>query len=558
MILRLGLVLALSIVVAGCSCRDEGSHEPPAPVFPQIDGAAVRAIDADTLRETVADLSSDRFAGRGPSSEGDRLAREYIGDRLREAGCRPGGRRDSWEQPIDLVGITSRMPETWSFRDARGAAQAVTRHDEYIGVAGTQRERVDIEDAEVVFAGYGIVAPEEQWDDFKGADLRGKILLMLNNDPDWDDGLFAGKRRLYYGRWRYKYESAARRGAVGAILIHTTESAGYPWQVVQTSWTGEQFALPAGDEPRLGLEAWLTEQAAARLVAHSGHDLAQLVAQARSRDFRPVPLGLTTSIAFDVELDRGSRTANVLGMRPGRDPALRDEYVVYTAHHDHLGIGEPDADGDRIYNGARDNAAGVATVLGVARAFAALPVPPRRSVLFLLVGAEEQGLLGSRYYAEHPTVHPGKLAADINVDSPNVFGRTRDVAIIGRGKSTLEDLLAAAAKLQGRVVVDEPFPDKGYYYRSDQFNFAKIGVPALYFKAGTELLGRPAGAGREIEDRWRAQRYHQPSDVIYDEWNFDGLVEDARLAFLVGYAAAEAPEPPSWVPGDEFEDIRAR
>ncbi len=530
-----------------------------APQFELPPGAqdAAEAIDVATLHSVIETLSSDDFEGRGPSTEGDRRTRETIGNFLRDLGFEPGSPGGTWQQQLGLVGITSHMPKTWTVR-AGDKTLDLAWWDEYIASSGVQEERVGIDDAEIVFVGYGITAPEENWDDYKGADLNGKILLMLNNDPDWDPEMFAGTRRLYYGRWTYKYESAARQGAVGAVIIHTTPSAGYGFQVVQSGWTGEQFELPAEDEPRVRLTGWVTEDAARKLVQLAGHDLDALVESARSRDFRPVDLGLRTSIAFENTLNRGSKSGNVAGLLRGSDPQLAKEIVVYTAHHDHLGIGEPDDDGDRIYNGARDNASGVAAILAVGKAFAALPERPRRSILILAVGAEEQGLLGSKYFATHPTVHPGLIAANINLDSPNVFGRTTDVAVIGRGKSQLEDLLEAAAALQGRVVVDEPFPDKGYYYRSDQFNFAKIGVPALYFKNGTNFRGRAPEWGVEMEDTWRAERYHQPSDEIYDAWDLAGLVEDAQLAFYVGLAVANADAPPSWKPGDEFEAIRER
>ena len=517
--------------------------------------AAAAAIQARTLAEVVTALADDELRGRGPSTDGDRLARHYLAKFLEDAGFEPGGPGGDWEQPVGLVSLTSEMPESWSFHGG-GAELELAWWDDYVATSGVQEEVVEIADAEIVFVGYGITAPEEDWDDFKGADLDGKIVLILNNDPDWEPGLFAGTRRLYYGRWTYKYESAARQGAAGAIIIHTAASAGYPFQVVQGGWSGEQFELPTGAGERLRLNAWVTEEAARNLVALGGHDLETLTQSARSRDFRPVPLGVSTSLRFTNDVRSDSETANVLGLLPGRDPELRDEVVIYTAHHDHLGVGRPDDSGDAIYNGARDNASGVATVLSVARAFAALEQRPRRSILMLLVGAEEQGLLGSRYFAANPTVHPGKMAANLNFDSANIFGPARDVAVIGRGKSSLEDLLESAAALQNRVVVDEPFPDKGYYYRSDQFNLAKIGVPALYFKAGTDLIGRPPGWCREAEDRWRAERYHQPSDEIYEEWNFAGMVEDARLAFWVGLAVAEADNLPTWRPGDEFESIR--
>ncbi len=348
----------------------------------------------------------------------------------------------------------------------------------------------------MVFVGYGIQAPEFGWDDFKGQDLKGKVLLMLNNDPDWDPQLFGGDTRLYYGRWSYKYESAARQGAAGAIIIHTTPSAGYPFQVVQSSWSGEQVELPAADEPRIQVKGWLTEDASRELAKLAGQDLDQLVQAAKSKDFKPVSLGVTTSFDFKNKLNRSS-TANVYGVLKGSDPKLSEEYVIYTAHHDHLGVGEPNAEGDKIYNGAMDNASGVAQVLAIGKAFKAMPQPPKRSIMLLLVAAEEQGLLGSKYYAEHPTVPPGKIAANINIDGGNIFGRAKDIVYVGKGKSTIDDYVDAIAPMQGRVVTPDQFPDRGFFYRSDQFNFAKIGVPALYLDAGTDFIGKPAGWGKE-------------------------------------------------------------
>jgi Zn-dependent M28 family amino/carboxypeptidase len=386
--------------------------------------------------------------------------------------------------------------------------------------------------------------------------VRGKVLLVLNNDPDWDPKLFAGKTRLYYGRWDYKYASAARQGAAAAIIVHTQPSAGYPWQVVQSSWSGEQFELPDdGGAPRLQMSAWVTEAAARRLVALGGRNLDRLVKAARRRDFRPVPLGVTTSLAFPVAL-KAKRTANVLGLLPGSDPALRDEVVIYTAHHDHLGVGEPDSTGDGIYNGALDNAAGVAQMLAIARAYTALPRPPRRSLLFLAVGTEESGLLGSEFYAKHPTFPPGRMAANLNIDGANIWGRTRDLTMIGYGKSTLDRIAEAVAARQGRRVVADQFPDRGYFYRSDQFNFAKLGVPAFYFDSGTDFIGRSAGWGKEQIEAWEARQYHQPSDELDATWNLEGAVDDARALFLCGLAVAQGDSLPDWNPGDEFEAAR--
>ena len=517
---------------------------------------AESSIVAGSILEDVEVLAGDDFEGRGPGSAGDRKTRAYLVERREALGYEPGMPDGAWEQPIPIVGMTARMPATWTFRGPDGAHASMAWWDEYIASSGVQQERAGFDDAEVVFVGYGIEAPEEGWDDFKGADLRGKVLLMLNNDPDWDPELFGGVRRLYYGRWTYKYESAARHGAVGAILIHAEPSAGYGWNVVQTSWTGPQFELPARDEARIIAPAWMTEPAARRLVALAGRDLDDLVAAARTREFRPVELGVRTSLRFTVGIERGE-TANVAGLLRGSDPERADQLVVYTAHHDHLGVGEPDATGDAIYNGAVDNATGVAQVLAIAEAFTRLPEPPPRSVLILPVAAEEQGLLGSRYFARHPPVHPARIAANINIDGGNIWGRTEDVAVIGEGKSDLEELLARFAARQGRVVVGEPDPDKGYYYRSDQLNFAKIGVPALYFKSGTRFRDRPPGWGADVSDAWRRTVYHQPSDEVRADWDLSGMVEDARLAFAVGLAVAEADRLPAWVDGDEFAPARA-
>ena len=560
--LYLPCLAVMVFFVTGCDGEGAGvPHRGSAPEFslqlPAGADEAANAIDEASLRSIVEALSSDEMAGRGPADDGDRAARAYIVDFLASLGARPGAADGSWEQPLGLVSVNATMPRNWSFRSADETVD-LTWWDEYVATSAVQDDRASIQDAELVFVGYGITAPEENWDDYKGANLDGKVLLMLNNDPDWDPGLFAGERRLYYGRWTYKYESASRQGAVGAIIIHTTASAGYGFTVVQNGWSGPQFQLPAEDGPTIRFEGWATADAARRLVALAGYELDDLVEQAKTRDFKPIPLGITTSLSFTNEIDAAALSANVLGLIPGSDPQLSDELVVYTAHHDHLGVAKPDEDGDAIYNGARDNASGCAMVLAIAKAFSVLPEPPRRSILILLVGAEEQGLLGSKLYAANPTVHPGRIAANINHDSAAIFGRTRDVAVIGKGKSDLEELLVQAAARQDRVVVAEPFPDKGYYYRSDQFNFAKIGVPALYFKAGTDFVEHGNAWGREIEDRWRAERYHQPGDEIYEEWDFGGMVDDARLSFWVGLHVANADTLPGWKPGDEFESVRTR
>jgi Zn-dependent M28 family amino/carboxypeptidase len=554
----LSVLVISSIAFAACK-RQEPAPAPepqsaqPAP-FTSEEKTAADQISADYLRDQITKFSSDEFEGRGPATPADTKARDYLVEQLKQIGFAPGGADGGWQQSFEVVGVTAQMPKQWSFRKG-GKTASFKWWDQFIAGSGVQSEKGSIKNAEVVFVGYGIQAPEYGWDDFKGQDLKGKVLLMLNNDPDWDPALFAGKTRLYYGRWVYKYESAARQGAAGAIIIHTTPSAGYPFQVVQSSWTGEQVAVPAESEPRIQAKTWMTEAASRELVKFAGQDLDQLIAAAKSKDFKPVPLGVTTSLDFKNKLHR-STTANVYGVLKGSDPKLSQEYVIYSAHHDHLGVGAPDAKGDKIYNGAMDNASGVAQLLAIGKAFKALPTPPKRSVMLLFVAGEEQGLLGSKYYAAHPTVAPGKIAANINFDGGNIWGRAKDIVYVGKGKSTLDSYVEAIAQAQDRTVTADQFPDRGYFYRSDQFSFAKIGVPALYLDTGTDFIGKPAGWGKEQIERYEANNYHQPSDEINASWNFDGMIEDAQLGFHVGVNVANAPQMPTWVPGDEFEAAR--
>ena len=525
----------------------------PSPVPPAAE-VAVAAVSPDFLSSRIKELSDDRYGGRGPATAGDNLARKWIAAQMQSLGLEPGGVNDSYEQPFEIIGIDAKFPASWHFA-AGDAALDLTLRDDYVATAGMQKPSGGFRDAEVVFVGYGIQAPEYRWDDFKGMDLKGKVLLMLNNDPDWDDALFAGKTRLYYGRWEYKYESAARHGAVAAIIIHTTPSAGYPFQVLQTSNSGEAFELPAGKEPRLQVNAWVTEDKARELARLGGQDLAKLVEAAKSRDFRPVPLGVKTSMAFSSTISKKA-TANVAGLLRGTDPKLGHEVVIYSAHHDHLGTGEPDARGDRIYNGAIDNASGVAQVLAVAKAFRALPERPRRSVLFLMVAAEEQDMLGSRYYAAHPTFAAGRIAANFNVDEGNVYGRAVDIQFIGKGKSTLDPVIEKYAAYQDRVVKPDQMPDRGYYYRSDQFAFAKVGIPAYYSEKALEFKGKPPGWGKERIEDYEAHRYHQPSDEFDPSWNYEGMIEDVQLLFWAGLEVANTDAMPAWTPGDEFEAAR--
>jgi Zn-dependent M28 family amino/carboxypeptidase len=517
---------------------------------------AAAAVRAQRLRADVRFLSSDLLEGRAPGTRGDRLAREYIAARFEAIGLEPAI-GSNWEQPVELVGVTSHAPDELRVtRDSQAASLRL--RDDYIAYAGSADAEVRVLDAEIVFVGYGIVAPEHSWDDYKGADLRGKVLLVMNNDPQSDPGLFAGKRRLFYGRWDYKYLMAAAHGAMGAIVIHTNASAGYSWSVVQNSWSGEQLSLPASDEAVLPLKAWATEDACRRIARLAGQDLDALRASAETREFRPVPLGVRLSAVLKNEVVRRA-SANVVGRWPGSDASgLAKEAVIYTAHHDHYGV-QPQASGEpAVYNGALDNAAGVATLLAVAEAFAALPERPARTILFASVTAEEQGLLGSQYLAQHLPLPRGLVAANVNIDGASIWGRTRDVPVIGLGKSSLDDWIRAIAEMQGRRVVPEAFPDKGSYYRSDHLSFARLGVPAAYLDAGTEIVGQPPELGRERRQAWQEAHYHQPSDDLTPDWSFEGVVEDARLLFLLGVKVANAPRAPEWRPGDEFEAARRK
>ncbi|MDH3415802.1 MAG: M28 family peptidase [Gammaproteobacteria bacterium] len=543
-------VIAVLIALAACT-----REEPATASDGNVAGEdAAKEITDEFIREIIAEISSDAYEGRGPGSAGDVKARQYLAGRLAELGLLPGAADGTWEQRFDLVGVNSHQPARWKFEGA-GSSLTIKQWDDFIVSSGVQKDRSEVSGAEVVFVGYGIQAPEFDWDDYAGVDVTGKVVLVMNNDPDWDPDLFAGDTRLWYGRWDYKQQKAAQMGAVGTIIIHTTPSAGYPFQVLQNSGAGAQFELPAGDAPRSQFNAWLAEDAARKLVALAGKDLDVLREAAYNRDFEPVALGVTTSIAMDVEITR-VQSANVLGLIPGSDPVLKDEVVIYSAHHDHLGIGPANDEGDTIYNGAMDNASGVAEVIAMAKAFKSLAVAPRRSILFALVGAEEQGLIGSEWFAANPTFAPGKIAANLNYDGGNIWGETHDVTYIGLGKSSIDQIVKLLLSEQGRVVKPDQFPDKGYFYRSDQFSFAKIGVPAVYLDPGTDFVDRPPEWGKQQVDFYTEVHYHQPSDEYDPNWNFEGMIEDARIGFWIGLAIANADDMPVWNEGDEFEAAR--
>jgi Zn-dependent M28 family amino/carboxypeptidase len=519
-------------------------------------------IDQNALHGNLLFLADDLLEGRGPGSKGDSIAQLYLESQFRRMGLSPIPSIKSYRQKFPMLGLTSQPSKSWKINPPKNGptkeAEAVEFQffKDYIAVAGRPKPKIEINNAEIVFVGYGIQAPEYQWDDFKGVDLKGKMLLMMNNDPESDPNLFAGARRLYYGRWDYKYESAARQGAAGAIIIHTTPSAGYPFTVIETSWTGEQFELQDSSAPRMDMKGWMTNDATAKLVAHAGLELDTLRAKAESRDFRPIPLGVTLSTSIECDI-REKSTANVLSVLPGNDAKLGSEYVVVMAHHDHIGMAsDRDGRGDNIYNGAIDNASGTAALLAIAQAITESGFRPKRSIVFAAVGAEEQGLLGSKYFAEHPPVPNGKQSAVVNIDGINFLGPTKDVNVIGFGKSSLDKLVGTVAKYQGRVVVPDKEPSKGFYYRSDQFSLAKVGVPGVYLHSGHVVVGKPDGWGKEQLDAWTEKHYHQRSDEYDPKWDLSGAVLDVQLLFHVGWMAANSEEMQSWTPGDEFEAAR--
>ncbi len=548
--------LIVSLALAQFSSFDAKAQEKVAAPTDN-EQAAATAINDAALRAHIRFLSDDLLEGRGPGTRGDQLAQRYIATQFEALGLKPAADNGSWYQPVPLVGTKTHPPATITFKHGDRSLELKYSLD-FMANAGRPAQQLGFRDAEVVFVGYGIVAPEYDWNDYKDVDLKGKVFLIMNNDPSDDPELFAGRRRLYYGRWDYKYAMAAKMGAVGAIIIHTTASAGYPYQVVQTSWAGEEFELEGQVGPRNEMNGWLTEAAARRLAKLGGHDLDQLRAAAEHRKFRPIALGSTLSIDLRCE-SRKQKTANVLGLLEGSDPERKREVIIYMAHHDHIGMSATrDERGDNIYNGAIDNASGVAALLATARAYTQLKKRPARSILFAAVGAEEQGLLGSEYLAAHPPVPAGYLAAIMNIDGLNFYGRTRDVNVIGHGKSDLDRLVGAVARWQDRHVTPDRFPDRGFYYRSDQFSLAKVGVPGVYLHAGIDVIGKPAGWGQQQREDWEATNYHQPSDEYSDDWDLGGAIADARLLFYVGLRAAQQTNMPAWNPADEFEAARKR
>ncbi len=525
--------------------------------------ASMPRFDAEAILERTKVLSADEFEGRAPGTQGEERTVKYLEEEFRKLGLQPGNTDGTYIQQVPLIGITATNTQPLTVKGG-SKTQTFKWSDEVVAWTKHVADTASIKDSELIFAGYGVTAPEFNWDDFKDVDVKGKTLIVLVNDPQvpdpsdpskLDPQLFNGNAMTYYGRWTYKFEEGARRGAAGILLVHETGPAGYPFSVVQGNLR-EKFDLVTPDKNmgRSAIEGWVTLDAARRMLQMGGQDFDALKKQALTREFRPVPLNLAASIAIRNTM-RTLESRNVLAKVEGADPALRDEYVVYTAHWDHLGVGAP-VNGDSIYNGALDNASGVATLLEIARAFTQVEPKPKRSILFLMVTAEEQGLLGSQHYAVSPVYPLTRTLANINVDGVNQWGRTKDITVIGMGASDLDDYLREAAAAQGRTLRPDPEAEKGFYYRSDHFNFAKQGVPALYTDTGEEFIGKPAEYSRQKRDEYTNNDYHSPSDQVKPDWDLSGAVEDAQLLFVVGYNVANAERFPEWKPGNEFRATR--
>ncbi len=513
-------------------------------------------LSPDRMRADVKYLSSDELEGRGVGTRGEKLATDYIAERLKAAGAQPAGDNGSYFQRVPLVGSKT-SPSAGLSVSGHGENFSLTFGKDFVGTAFSQVPENNF-DAEAVFVGHGISAPEFNWDDYKGQDVRGKVLVYFTNEPPSNDAkFFAGRALTYYGRWTYKFEEAARRGAAAALIIHTTPTAGYGWGVVNGSFSREMPELKLNrGEYGLKLAAWLSQDAGAKLVSSTGKSLDELLNMANQRSFHPIPLGVRVTGHIPVTL-RAIESRNVVGRIDGSDLRLKAQAVLYTAHWDHLGIGVP-VNGDKIYNGAVDNATGCAVVLELARAWAALPQKPLRSGVFLFVTAEESGLLGSEYYGEHPEIPAGLTAVDINYDALYPFGKTRDVLVSGAERTTLWPVVERDAKSMNLEIASDPTPEQGHYYRSDHFSLARVGIPAFSVSQGSEYIGKPADFGKTIFEQYNAEHYHRPSDEYHEDWDFSGMEQMAEFGLRIGIDAANLPKLPTWHAGDEFLNAREK
>ena len=555
------MIAALSLVVWA-----EGAAGPtPSPAAAKRDAVSVRlpssafaaleTINPEHIRWHVRFLSHDLLEGRGTGQRGGDIAAEYMATQFAEYGLKPAGDNGSYLQKVPLVGVTT-LPQTqFVLLPKQGESMVLKPLDEYVAYDQTQQSQSDV-DADIVYVGYGIEAPEYNWDDYKGTDVRGKVLLMLVNEPPSDDPtFFKGKALTYYGRWTYKFEEAARKGAVGVILIHREDMASYPWEVVRNSNSGEKSYLKV-EGPVLKVASWVQLDVAKKLVAASGMDLDKLMTDARSRDFHPVNLGakLRTHMVSKV---RNFESNNVLAMLPGSSRNLKEEAVMFTAHYDHLGV-RPDMSGDNIYNGAADNATGCAILLELARAFSVAKDRPARSIIFAAVTAEEQGLLGSEYLGKHPPTPAGKITLDLNYDDVQPLGAPEEVEVTGAERTTFYPWVQATAKEFRLNIRPDARPEAGHFYRSDHFSLARVGIPSFSINAGMKFKGHNEAWGLAQNKEYTEKHYHQPSDEYHPEMDFVGDAAMARFGFALGWEAASFPKLIGWQNGDEFEAARAK
>jgi Zn-dependent M28 family amino/carboxypeptidase len=557
--MRKGLLVVLSVLIASVLLAQSPKGRADELSSAHLPGAAIAAmqtINPEHIRQHVRFLSHDLLEGRGTGQRGGDIAAEYIATQFALYGLKPMGDKGTYLQKVPMVGITPDPATTFAFVSASGTSTDLRVLDEYVGYDQTQQHESDV-DANIVYVGYGIEAPEYNWDDYKGVDVKGKVLLMLVNEPTSDDPkFFKGRALTYYGRWTYKYEEAARKGAVGVILIHKTEMASYPWEVVRNSNSGEKSYLKLDGTPKLKVASWVQLDVARELAKASGMNIEKMMADALSRDFHPVNLPVKLK-AHMVSKVRPFESNNVLGMLPGADAKLKDEAVLYTAHYDHLGI-RPDMPGDNIYNGAEDNATGCGIILELARVFGQAAEKPRRSILFASVTAEEQGLLGSEYLGKHPPIAAGKIALDLNYDDIPPLGSPQEVEVSGAERTTFYPTVEAVAKEFRLVIRPDAQPEAGHYYRSDHFSLARVGIPSFSVSSGMKYKGHDEAWGLEQAEEYTTKHYHQPSDEYHESMDFTADAVMARFGFALGWEAASQPNVAGWQKGDEFEAARGK
>ena len=552
---RFTLVVLVIVALFVVAVAAQNTSHVGAPAASTAQQAAMNSIDAEKIRATVKYLSDDALEGRGTGQKGGDKAADWIAAQFKSYGLLPAGDNGTYFQSVNFYGVTTDSKQTqFAFVPRSGSEIALKFADDYVATDQTHSEKSEI-NAPIIYVGYGIKAPEYNWDDYKGVDLKGKVALMLVNEPPSDDpDFFKGRALTYYGRWTYKYEEAARRGAVGAILIHKTDMASYPWEVVRNSWGGESSLLQDDKDPKLKSAGWIQLEVARKLAQSAGHDLDQMLKEANSRSFRPVDLGVRLKETIVTKV-RPFSSRNVIGKVTGSDDKLKQQAVMYTAHYDHLGI-HADEPGDNIYNGAADNATGCGILLELARAFASASAKPKRSLIFASVTAEEQGLLGSRYLGEHPPIPARDISLDLNFDDIQPLGEPLQLVVSGAERTTVYPTVQAVAQAFGMAIQPDDHPEAGHYYRSDHFSMARVGVPAFSVNEGALFKGHDLVWGEEKEKDYVTHRYHQPSDEYRADMDFTADAKLAKIGLVLGWDVANQPALAGWQPGDEFEKAR--